>query len=138
MPKKTPASKQYLFALGRRKSSVVTVKLLHGKGESTINGRPVEKYFSMPVDQIIYQKPFVTTDTQGKFYFQAKINGGGTKGQSEALALAISRALCLDDLTTFKPLLRAQGLLTVDARVRQRRQVGKGGKSRRQKQSPKR
>ncbi|OGL53568.1 30S ribosomal protein S9 [Candidatus Shapirobacteria bacterium RBG_13_44_7] len=137
MPKKVSSSKQYLFALGRRKSSVATIKLFSGKGESTVNGRPVDKYFPKLVDQIMYQKPFVVTDTPNKFHFQAKIIGGGTKGQSEALSLAISRALCLNT-ATFKPLLRAQGLMTVDSRVRQRRQVGTGGKSRRQKQSPKR
>lgn len=132
---KTP---KYNAALGRRKSAVARVKIFTGKGESLVNTRPVDRYFPTAVNQIIYQKPFKVTDTIGKYYFAAKITGGGLRGQAQALSLAISRCLVKINPDIFKSLLRPEGLLTVDSRVRQRRHVGTGGKARRQKQSPKR
>ena len=97
----------------------------------------VDKYFPGATDKINYNKPFVITETLGKFYFEAKVIGGGKQGQVESLMLATSRALFKQN-ETLKPVLRQAGLLTVDSRVRERRMVGTGGKSRRQKQSPKR
>lgn len=138
---KKPATKTkanlYFYALGRRKSAVATVKLFKGKNESTVNKTNIEKYFPDSSEKVEYQKPFLVTGTVGKYYFESKIIGGGKRGQLEALALAISRALKKID-EAFTPLLRTSGLLTVDSRVRERRMVGTGGKSRRQKQSPKR
>ena len=88
-------------------------------------------------DKLIYNKPFVTTDTVEKFYFEARTSGGGKGGQLEAVTLAVSRALKkLNE--KYGPMLRNAGLLTVDSRVRQRRMVGTGGKARRAKQSPRR
>ena len=125
----------YVYALGRRKAAVATVKLFKGKGDSTINTRPVDKYFPLTFSRL--DLPFTITETENKFYFIAKIVGGGRTGQLAALILAISRALKKGnpDLTLA---LSHAGLLTVDARVRERRMVGTGGKARRKKQSPKR
>jgi len=132
------STKKYIYALGRRKSSIATVKLFNGKEESVVNSKSLEKYF--PTGRHIQSvlKPFVVTDTVGKFYFEAKIVGGGKTGQSQSLQLAISRALDKKDSQAFHLLLKKENLLTVDSRVRQRRMIGTGGKSRRQKQSPKR
>ena len=127
----------YVYALGRRKAAVATVKLFTGKGESLINGIVLSKYFPQKIAKIIYEKPFVITKTEGKYYFEAKIIGGGKMGQVSSLALAISRGLVKIN-ESFRSELRQAGLLTVDSRVRERRMVGTGGKSRRQKQSPKR
>ncbi|MDD4938468.1 MAG: 30S ribosomal protein S9 [Candidatus Shapirobacteria bacterium] len=129
--------KNYTYAIGRRKSAVTTVKLFKGKGESIVNQITLIKYFPTKLDQLSYEKPFVITKTLDKYHFEAKIIGGGSTGQVQALALAISRALVKID-ASFKSDLRAVGLLTVDSRIKQRRMVGTGGKSRRQKQSPKR
>jgi small subunit ribosomal protein S9 len=127
----------YTYALGRRKSAVATIKLFAGKGESQVNGIALDKYFPTKTEKITYDKPFEITKTLGKYHFQTKILGGGKTGQVEALSLAISRCLIkINEL--LKPDLRAAGLLTVDSRVKERRMVGTGGKSRRQKQSPKR
>lgn len=127
----------YTYAIGRRKSAIATVKLFKGKSVPQVNKMAFVKYFPSKTDELLYQKPFVITETKGKFYIEAKVIGGGKAGQIEALTLAISRALKkLDE--TYGPLLRAAGLLTVDSRVRERRMVGTGGKARRQKQSPKR
>ncbi len=135
MPRKS--TKKYIFTVGRRKSCVVTVKLFTGKGESLVNGQALTKYFHLAKGLKNVMSPFVSTKTEGKYYFEAKATGGGKVGQSDALKLAIARAL--DKLNEkYHPALKAEKLLTVDARVRQRRMIGTGGKSRRQKQSPKR
>lgn len=135
MPKKT--TKKYTYSVGRRKSSVATIKLFKGKGKSLINGINLDKYFPQKIAGIIHKKPFVITNTLDKYYFEAKIIGGGKIGQVSSLALAIARTLVkLNE--DYRKDLRAEGLLTVDSRVRQRRMVGNGGKARRQKQSPKR
>jgi len=136
MAKKT-STNTYIYALGRRKAAVATVKLFTGKGESTINGLSLEKYFPTKTEKIVYEKPFNITKTLGKYHFVSKILGGGKTGQVQALSLAISRCLIkINEL--LKSDLRTAGLLTVDSRVKERRMVGTGGKSRRQKQSPKR
>ncbi|MFA7676000.1 MAG: 30S ribosomal protein S9 [Candidatus Shapirobacteria bacterium] len=130
-------SNTYTYAIGRRKAAIATVKLFFGKGESTVNKIPADKYFPGKTAQIAYNRPFVITETFGKYYYQTKIIGGGKAGQVEALQLALARALVKID-ENFKPVLKPSGLLTVDSRVKERRMVGTGGKSRRQKQSPKR
>lgn len=134
---KKSAANTYTYAVGRRKSAVATVKLFKGKTEPQVNKMAFAKYFPSKTDELMYQKPFVITETKGKYYIEAKITGGGKAGQIEALSVAISRALKKID-ESYGPLLRAAGLLTVDSRVRERRMVGTGGKARRQKQSPKR
>jgi len=135
MPK--TSSKKYTYAVGRRKSSVANLKLFTGKGNYIVNKLAIEKYFPGENAKLKYSQPFELTDTVAKHDLEAKITGGGKEGQLEALVLAISRALKKIDESNSAP-LRNAGLLTVDSRVRQRRQVGTGGKSRRQKQSPKR
>ena len=81
---------------------------------------------------------FSDTDTAGKFIVSAKVEGGGIAAQLEAMVLGIARAFDKIDKEKFHKILRDKGYLTVDARTRQRRVVGMGGKSRRKKQSPKR
>lgn len=130
-------TKKYIYSVGRRRSAVTTVRLFTGKGESFINGIALEKYFPQKIAKIIHEKPFIITKTLGKYYFEAKINGGGKMGQVDSLSLAIARSLIKID-PNFKNDLRIAGLLTVDSRIRERRMVGTGGKARRQKQSPKR
>jgi len=127
----------YVYAYGRRKSAIASVKLFTGKGETAVNGSDLSKYFPGISYLVKYEKPFKVTDTVGKFYFQAKIIGGGKVSQIDALVLAISRSLVKLD-PNYKPALRLADLMTVDSRVRERRMVGTGGKARRQKQSPKR
>lgn len=136
MAKKTQKT-NYIRSIGRRKSAVVSLKFFTGKGDSLVNNLPLDKYFPTKTEKIVYDKPFEVTKTLGKYYFTATIIGGGKTGQVQALSLAISKSLIkLND--SFKPILRAEGLLTVDSRVKERRMVGTGGKARRQKQSPKR
>jgi small subunit ribosomal protein S9 len=136
---KSNSKTTYTYALGRRKSAVATIKLFSGKNsESQVNGQKASLYFAGEHNHILINKPFIVTETVDKYYYIAKIIGGGKSGQLEALVLAVSRALKKLDDVNFRPLLRTAGLLTVDSRVRERRMVGTGGKARRQKQSPKR
>ncbi len=135
MPPKN--KKTYTYAVGRRRTAVATIKLFSGTTSSTVNKIAIDKYFPGKFASITHQRPFLVTKTQKKYYFQAKVSGGGKKGQLEALALAISRALLKID-EAHKKNLRPAGLLTVDSRIRQRRMVGTGGKARHKKQSPRR
>jgi small subunit ribosomal protein S9 len=128
----------YISELGRRKSSIARIRLYRGKGTSTVNAMPAEKYFDGKVAQKALAQPFGVTETSDKYYFTAKVTGGGKEGQLDALVLALSRALVTVAPEKNKILLKKLNLLTRDSRVRQRRMVGMGGKSRRKRQSPKR
>jgi len=129
--------KDYIFAVGRRKSAVARVRLFNGKGESTVNGKPMKDYFPGDVNAFAFTESFKTVDASDKYYVTVKVSGGGVQGQVEAVSLGIARAL-EKSKKDFRPALKKAGLLTRDARVRERRKVGTGGKARRKKQSPKR
>lgn len=128
----------YIFAVGRRKESSCRVRLYRGKAENTVNEMPAAKYFSGEIATRAIAKPFGATETSDKYYFSARVTGGGKESQLSALVLAISRTLVKVSPDKNKLTLKKLGLLTRDSKIRQRRMVGKGGKARRQKQSPKR
>lgn len=136
--KKIAKKADYTYSVGRRKSAVARVRLFRGKKENLVNGEVIGRYFPGKVMALLWQKPFELTKTVGKYYATVKVLGGGKKGQLEAVVHGIARALAKESPEKFKPLLRKAGLLTRDARVRERRMVGTGGKARKQKQSPKR
>jgi len=127
----------YFYAVGRRKNASCRVRLFKGKGENTVNEISLEKVFPGEINKIILSKPFSLTETTDKYYFSARVLGGGKKSQLDALILALARALIKVN-PKFRSFLKKGGLLTRDARERERRMVGMGGKSRRAKQSPKR
>jgi small subunit ribosomal protein S9 len=128
----------YMYGVGRRKESSCRVRLYRGKGENTINGMPSTKYFEGAIARKAMEKPFGATETSDKYYFSAKVAGGGKGAQLTSLVLAIARALVKASVEKNRVPLKKLGLLTRDSRIRQRRMVGMGGKSRRKKQSPKR
>jgi small subunit ribosomal protein S9 len=128
----------YTFAVGRRRESVARVRLYRGKGENTVNGMPSEKYFPGEIAKKVMAKPFGATESSDKYYFSAKVAGGGKIGQLSALILGLARTLVKVAPEKNRATLRKLSLLTRDSRIRQRRMVGMGGKSRRKKQSPKR
>ncbi len=113
-------------AVGRRKESVARVEMILGKGELTINGRPIENYFLRETDRIIVKQPLVATNNNVKFDVAANITGGGLTGQAGALRLGISRALMLVE-PGLKDLLRKQGFLTRDPRAKERKKYGQKG-----------
>lgn len=135
---KKKKKKDYAYAVGRRRSASARVRVYRGKGESTVNGKLVEKYFIDSVIEDKWQKPFRVIDEMDKYHFTAKVTGGGKKGQLDAVALGLSRALVKIEEDKYRIPLKKAGLLTRDSRVRERRKVGTGGKARRKKQSPKR
>lgn len=118
-------------ALGRRKSAVARVYVAPGKGEIVINGRDVKNYFSDESLIYIANQPFEVTGTAGQFDVKANLDGGGIKGQAEALRLGISRALCEIDREAYRSALKSAGFLTRDAREVERKKPGQPGARRR-------
>jgi len=110
--------------IGRRKEAVCRVYVKPGSGKWLVNGRTIGDYFPRPAHVSSIQQPFTATDTLGRFDVTANIAGGGLSGQAGALRLAIARALVEVD-ASFKPKLRALGLMTRDARVVERKKPGR-------------
>ena len=110
-------------ALGRRKTAVARVYLSKGKGEVTINNRPVSEFFPTNLLLTKIKQPFEITETVGQYNVKATVNGGGINGQAEAVRLGISRAL-VEISEDFKPALRAEGLMTRDPRMVERKKPG--------------
>ena len=118
-------------ALGRRKSAVARVYITPGKGNVVINDRELSTYFKEETLQYVVNQPFEITGTVGQFDVKANLDGGGIKGQAEALRLGIARALCEVDKDAYRPALKAAGLLTRDAREVERKKPGQPGARRR-------
>lgn len=132
------AEKHYKQAVGRRKEAVARVRIFPGQGQVVVNGKPIAEYFKGPVFQKRYQKPFEVTKTIGKYTATVKVLGGGVVSQLDATVHGFARALELVDRDNFRPFLKKAGLLTRDARVKERRKYGLAHKARAKKQSPKR
>ncbi|MBI2440658.1 MAG: 30S ribosomal protein S9 [Lentisphaerae bacterium] len=117
---------QVICATGRRKNAVATVQLTAGTGKLLANGRDFENYFpSVPLRNYVLQ-PLKLTNTDQKFDILAKVNGGGIVGQSGALRHALARALILAD-SSLRDVLKNSGLLTRDARMKERKKAGRPG-----------
>ena len=118
-------------ALGRRKSAVARVYVCAGTGNITINGRELSNYFADESLQYIVNQPCDVTGTTGQFDIKANLDGGGIKGQAEAMRLGIARALCEIDKEAYRSTLKAAGFLTRDAREVERKKPGQPGARRR-------
>ena len=115
-----------LLGTGRRKSATARVRIKPGSGKITVNHRNVETYFPIDEHRMIINEPFQTTENSEKFDVRVNVQGGGTAGQAEAIRLGISRALLLHD-AELRAALKAEGLLTRDSRVRERKKPGQPG-----------
>ncbi len=113
----------YFHGTGRRKTATAQVKLMVGNGAIIIDGSPLEKRFPSLEHQRLINQPFIATETVGKYNAVIKVLGGGVTGQSAAISHGISRALVRAD-ERFKPVLRQNGLLTRDARAKERKKPG--------------
>lgn len=111
-------------AVGRRKTSVSRVYLRPGSGKVVVNKREIEDYFPLDIRRRQILRPFSVTETLGKFDVLVNVNGGGLTGQAEATRLGISRALCLVDEEN-RTALRAEGLMTRDPRMVERKKYGR-------------
>lgn len=115
------ANKKYFEGIGRRKTSTCRVRIYEGKEASTVNGVPIEEYFkSIPDAKQRITEPLDTVELRGKYYFTAKVNGGGTTGQVDSVQLGLARAL-YEMNEEFKPALRQADLVTRDPRAVERK-----------------
>ena len=114
---------QYYYGLGRRKCAIAQVRLYPGEGGIVVNGKASREYFGREALDLLVQQPLTATDTGARFNVVARVIGGGPAGQAGAVRLGIARALVVAEETNKAP-LRANGLLTRDPRVKERKKPG--------------
>ena len=114
---------EIINAIGRRKAAVARVYLTAGKGQITINKRDLNVYFPATILQYVVKQPLNTLGVDGKYDIKVNLNGGGFKGQAEALRLAIARALVKINAED-KPALKSEGFMTRDPREVERKKPG--------------
>jgi small subunit ribosomal protein S9 len=119
-------NQQYYAAVGRRKTSVARARLMPGDGTIVINGQPLAQYFGGDTWTAVVQEPFQVINQTGRYNVDIKVVGGGRSGQAGAISHAISRALLASDDDLRVPLRKA-GLLTRDARMKERKKPGLHG-----------
>jgi small subunit ribosomal protein S9 len=150
-PKKSNEKKDYTFAVGKRKEAVARVRLYQTlkddmawgetaikKGDIIVNQKAISEYFPGDINRFRYTEPLRVANAQNKYTITVRVVGGGQFGQLDAVVAGIANALAKADVANFRPILKKEGFLTRDSRIRERRKVGTGGKARRAKQSPKR
>jgi len=128
--------RQHHYGTGRRKTAVARVYIRPGKGVITVNGRPVDEFFSRETGRMVVRQPLEVTKTTASFDILINVDGGGESGQAGAVRHGITRALIEYD-AALKPALKKAGLVTRDARAVERKKVGLH-KARRRKQYSKR
>ena len=111
------------YGTGRRKKSVARVFLVPGTGKITVNKRELDDYFGLETLKTIVRQPLVVTSTGDKFDIIATVKGGGTTGQAGAVRHGISRALLHVD-EEYRPILKKEGFLTRDPRMKERKKYG--------------
>jgi len=110
--------------IGRRKTSVARIYMTQGKGQIQVNDRELGDYFPSPILQTIVKQPLVTVSEEGAYDVKVNVDGGGFKGQAEAIRLAIARALCEVNEVN-RPALKKEGFLTRDPRMVERKKYGR-------------
>lgn len=114
------------YGTGKRKTSVARAWLKSGKGIITINNRTIEDYFGRETAKMVVEQPFVLTDTYGSFDVKVNVAGGGVSGQAAAIRHGITKAL-LQFNPEFRAILKKEGLVRRDARVKERKKYGQKG-----------
>lgn len=118
------------YATGRRKTASARVRLRPGTGRIVVNGEDVDAYFGRPTSVMILSSPLALTEVGDKFDIIVRVSGGGKSGQAGAIRHGIARALCgFDD--GLRPALKGAGMLTRDARAKERKKYGLAGARRR-------
>ena len=115
---------QVITAIGRRKAAVARVYVSEGKGNIVINKRPLEEYFTLPTLQYIVKQPLELLEVASQYDIKVNLDGGGFKGQAEALRLGIARALVKINAED-KTKLKAAGFMTRDPREVERKKPGR-------------
>ena len=116
----------WTWGLGRRKSAIARVRLKPGAGGFVVNGKPLDDYFVTIQTRQRARQPLETAESVDQYDIFCNVNGGGPSGQAEAVSLGIARALKTINPTTFE-MLREQGLLTRDSRMKERKKYGRRG-----------
>ena len=112
------------YATGKRKNAVARVWIKRGNGKITVNGQDQEKYFARPVLRMLLQQPLETAERKDEFDIVATVTGGGLSGQAGAVRHGISKALTMFE-PGLRPVLKANGFLTRDSRVVERKKYGR-------------
>ena len=120
---KAKAASAKFYGTGRRKSSIARVYIMPGKGDITINKRSIDEYFGLETLKLIVRQPLVATENADKYDVLVNVHGGGTTGQAGAIRHGIARALCKAD-ADFRPVLKKNGFLTRDPRMKERKKYG--------------
>lgn len=115
---------EVISSIGRRKTSVARIYLSSGKGSIVVNDKEVKEYFPSEILQTIVRQPLNAVDAAGDFDIKVNVDGGGPKGQAEAIRLAVSRALVEIDDENRAP-LKKEGFLTRDPRMVERKKYGR-------------
>ena len=111
---------------GRRKTAIARVRLATGTGKITVNGRQFENYFTLETQRVTATQPLAVTGTAEKFNVRVNVTGGGPNGQAGAVRHGIARALLQFD-ANLRGALKAEGLLTRDSRMKERKKYGQPG-----------
>jgi small subunit ribosomal protein S9 len=111
-------------ATGRRKEAVARVRIMPGSGQWNINGRKLDDYFPNKLHQQLVAEPFTAAAVAGSYDVIARIHGGGITGQAGALRLGVARSLNAVDAEASRPALKKAGMLTRDARIKERKKAG--------------
>jgi len=114
---------EVINVIGRRKTAVARIYMSEGNGQITVNKRDYKDYFPTGTLQYVVEQPFLITENMGKYDIKVNLDGGGIKGQAEALRLAISRALVQID-EEYRPALKKEGLMRRDPRMVERKKPG--------------
>src|SRR5438552_13252729 len=120
------AKAQEFLGTGRRKTAIARVRLAAGSGKIVINGRAFENYFPTEAQRVTVAEPLTVTESTAKYDVQVSVRGGGPFGQAGAVRHGIARALLQADINS-RPTLKADGLLTRDPRMRERKKYGQPG-----------
>ena len=112
-----------IYGTGRRKCSIARVRIMPGKGKITINGSDIDEYMTTDTLKVIVRQPLTSTNSETKFDVIAKVTGGGLSGQAGAIRHGLARALVKANEEN-KPTLKAEGFLTRDPRMKERKKPG--------------
>lgn len=117
------AKKEYIYATGKRKSSIARVNIIPGTGKITVNKKDMNDVFTLDTLKAIILKPFNVANMMEKYDVEATVHGGGFAGQAGAIAHGIAKALATTD-PEVRTILKRNGLLTRDSRIKERRKYG--------------
>ena len=120
------ANSNEILATGRRKCAVARVRMVPGTGKVTVNGKNWEEYFTTEALRGLIAQPFVVSSTVDKFDLNVRLDGGGMSGQAGAMRHGIARALVAYD-ESYRAVLKSNGMMTRDSRVKERKKAGQPG-----------